>query len=150
MMDLPKQVTITEVSPRDGLQNESVFVPTDIKIEFIQLLTQAGFPIIEATSFVNPKKIPALADGDAVMKAFPSNASTIYSALVPNKQGLDNAMCANCKHVAVITTISETFAQKNMHCHIEESLQRVSEILTTAQKNNISVRAYISCAMGCP
>lgn len=149
-MILPKKVTLTEVSPRDGLQNEKVFVPTEIKIQFIQLLTDAGFPIIEATSFVNPKKIPALADHDIVMKTFTSNAKTKYAALIPNTQGLQNAIAAGCHHIAVITAASETFAQKNMNCSIDESLARIQAILDIAKPNNIFVRAYISCALGCP
>ena len=85
-MLLPKKVLIAEVSPRDGLQNEEVIIPTDIKIQFIELLTQAGFPIIEATAFVNPKKIPALADHEAILKNFHSTKKTKYSALIPNAQ----------------------------------------------------------------
>lgn len=149
-MHLPKQVIITEVSPRDGLQNESVFVSTESKIQFIALLSDAGFPMIEATSFVNPKKIPALADADAVMQHFSSTNKTHYSALVPNTQGLHNAIAANCKHIAVITAASETFAQKNMHCSIAESIQRIADIILVAKKNHITVRGYISCTMGCP
>lgn len=149
-MSLPKRVTLTEVSPRDGLQNETGFVATEDKIRFIELLTEAHFPIIEATSFVNPKKIPALADHDSVMKKFPSTAATQYSALVPNIQGLENAINCGCKHIAVFTAVSETFTQKNIHCSIEESLQRIADVIAIAKKNTVSIRAYISCTMGCP
>lgn len=149
-MTLPKKVIITEVSPRDGLQNESVFIPTDIKIQFIELLIQAGFPEIEITSFVNPKKIPALSDHNEVMKTFSSRTPPKFIALIPNLQGLQNAIAAGCQHISVITAVSETFAQKNMHCSIDESLQRIQKILEVTKSKNISVRACISCAMGCP
>lgn len=150
MIILPQKVILTEVSPRDGLQNESTFVPTDIKIQFIELLTHAGFSIIETTSFVNSKKIPALADSDDVMRHFTSTQKTHYSALIPNTQGLQNAINAGCKHIAVITAISETFAQKNMHCSIAESVQRIADIIKTAKARRLTVRGYISCTMGCP
>ena len=149
-MNYPKTVTLTEVSPRDGLQNEKIIVPTEIKIQFIELLSQAGFPIIETTSFVNPKKIPALADHETVMKHFRSDSKIKYTALIPNVQGLENAIQSGCKHIAVITAVSETFAQKNMNCSIEESVHRIEEILTIAKTKNITVRGYISCTLGCP
>ncbi len=149
-MNYPKKVTLTEVSPRDGLQNEKVFVPTDIKIQFIELLAQAGFPIIEATSFVNPKKIPMLADHADVFKSLKSHKNMVYSALIPNLQGLENAMQLGCTHITVITAASETFAQKNMDCTIAESLQRIETILKIAKTKNIFVRVDISCTLGCP
>ena len=150
MISLPATVTLTEVGPRDGLQNEAGFVSTDHKIRFIELLTAAGFPIIETTSFVNPKKIPALSDHEIVMKHFTANKNTQYSALVPNLQGLENAIRCGCKYIAVFTTISETFSQKNTHCSVEESLSRITEIIKKAKKHAIFVRGYISCVMGCP
>src|SRR3990167_1263419 len=128
-MSLPTKVIITEVSPRDGLQNEKKFIPTDIKIQFIELLSQAGFPIIEATAFVNPQKIPALADHTDVMKHFHSNTKTTYSALIPNVQGLHNAIESGCNAINVITAVSESFTQKNINCPIDESLQRIAEII---------------------
>lgn len=149
-MNLPKKVIITEVSPRDGLQNESVFIPTDIKIQFIELLTQAAFPEIEITSFVNPKKIPALADCTEVMQAFSTNTQSKYITLIPNLQGLQNTIASGCKHISVITTVSETFSQKNMNCSIDESLHRIQDIIQVAKPKQISIRAYISCTMGCP
>lgn len=149
-MVLPQKVIITEVAPRDGLQNESVFIPTDIKIQFIELLTKAGFPIIEATAFVNPKKIPALSDCETVMQHFPSNTHTKYTALIPNTQGLQKAIDNNCTDIAVLTAVSETFTQKNTHCSIDDSLQRIKDIIAIAKPNHISVRAYISCTLGCP
>lgn len=149
---MQQYITLTEVSPRDGLQNEKKFVPTDIKIKFIELLSRAHFPIIETTAFVNPKKIPALADHDEVMKHFSAKVSsnTIYSALVPNVFGLMNAIECGCKCIAVITAVSETFAQKNMGCSINESVDRITEILKITKPKKIPVRAYISCTLGCP
>lgn len=149
-MSFPKKAIITEVSPRDGLQNESTYISTEDKIHFIELLTQAHFPIIETTSFVNPKKIPALADHDTVMKHFPSTETTHYSALIPNAQGMQSAIDAGCKHIAVFTAISETFTQKNINCTVDESLERIANIITLAKQHNISIRGYISCTMGCP
>lgn len=148
-MNFPKQVIITEVSPRDGLQDEKKFVSTDHKIKFIHMLADAGLTHIEATSFVSPKRIPALADHTEVMRALnPTQAH--YSALVPNSQGLTAAMNAGCQHIAVFTTVSETFAQKNIHCSIEESLQHITKIIAAAKQKNISIRGYISCTLGCP
>lgn len=149
-MSFPKHVFITEVSPRDGLQNEKIFVPTEIKIQLIELLTQAGFPIIETTAFVNPQKIPALADHTAVMKNFQSTTQTKYMALIPNTQGLGNAIAAGCTNISVITAVSETFAQKNMGCSIDDSVQRIADILTITKPQRIPVRAYISCTLSCP
>ncbi len=149
-MDLPTKITLTEVSPRDGLQNEKVIIPTDIKIKFIELLTEAGFPIIEATSFVNPKKIPALADHETVMKKFPSTRKTKYMALIPNGQGLEKAIESGCSSIAVLTAVSETFTQKNINCSIDESLNRITEIIKIAKPNTIFIRGYISCVLGCP
>lgn len=149
-MTLPKKVIITEVSPRDGLQNESIFIPTEIKIQFIELLMQAGFPEIEITSFVNPKKIPALADNTTIAKTFSNHTQTKLISLIPNLIGLQNAIQANCKHISVITTVSETFAQKNMNCSIEESLNRIQEIIKITSVKKMAIRGYISCTMGCP
>lgn len=149
-MPLPTHVTLTEVGPRDGLQNESAFVSTQDKITFIELLTEAGFPIIETTSFVNPKKIPALADHDHVMRHFQTTQKTIYSAIIPNLQGLQNAIAAGCHYIGVLTAVSETFLQKNINCAIEESLERIQSIIVLAKQHNIYVKGYISCAMGCP
>lgn len=150
-LKFPKKVTLVEVSPRDGLQNEKVIIPTDIKIQFIQKLTEAGFPIIEATSFVNPKKIPALADHEEVFKHIAhTHTHTHYNALVPNLQGLEKAISLDCKNIGVLTAVSNTFLQKNVNCTIEESLSRIKDIITRAKPHSIFIRAYISCTLGCP
>lgn len=149
-MSLPHKVIITEVSPRDGLQDEKIFISTENKIKFIHLLADAGLSHIEATSFVSPKRISTLSDHNEVMHALSSDSRTQYSALVPNAKGLKNAMQAGCKHIAVLTTVSETFAQKNIHCSIEESIERITEIIVIAKLAKITIRGYISCTLGCP
>jgi len=141
---------ITEVSPRDGLQDEKKFVPTEVKLKFIQLLADAGLPIIEVTSFVSAKRIPALADHALLMQQLPKNAHARYSVLIPNLKGLQEALPYHCDYISVITAISETFAQKNMHCSIADSIERIREILAITKPKKIFVRAYISCALGCP
>ncbi len=149
-MLLPKFVHITEVGPRDGLQNEAVFVPTSTKIEFINQLAKTGLTLIEATSFVSPKSIPQLADGFEVYERIEKHSNLIYSALVPNEMGMERALAANVQKVCVFTAASETFTQKNIHCTIDESLKRFEKVILDAKQRNIPVRGYISCALGCP
>lgn len=147
---LPKQVIIHEVSPRDGLQNEKIIIPTDIKLAFIKQLAEAGLSRIEATSFVSPQKIPALADHAELMPKLISTEETHYFALIPNQQGLQGAITSGCKYIAVITAVSNTFSEKNMHCTIQKSIERIQAIIKIAKPKNIFIRAYISCALGCP
>lgn len=149
---LPKKVLITEVSPRDGLQNEPVFVPTDIKIDFINRLSQTGLPAIEVTSFVSPQWVPALSDHDIVMKNIIQKNHVKYTALIPNQIGLENAIKADCKNIAVFTAISDTFSKKNTNSSIAESLKNIEEMIayTKTLASPIFIRAYISCTLGCP
>lgn len=149
-MLLPKHVYLTEVGPRDGLQNETAFVPTSTKIEFINQLSQTGLKSIEATSFVSSKSIPQLADGLEVYQQITKPADIIYSALVPNDLGMEHALEAKVQKICVFTSASESFTQKNIHCSIAESLKRFETVLTTAKAHNIPVRGYISCVLGCP
>ncbi|KTC65573.1 hydroxymethylglutaryl-CoA lyase (plasmid) [Legionella adelaidensis] len=149
-MNYPQQVTIIEVGPRDGLQNESVFVPTEKKVEFINLLSCTGLKNIEVTSFVSPKAIPQLADGVEVYQKIKKEDAIHYSALVPNEQGMQRALEAQVKHIAVFTAASNTFNQRNINCTIAESLERIAPIVVKAKEKNIYVRAYISCVLGCP
>lgn len=149
-MRLPKHVKVVEVGPRDGLQNESRIIPADIKIEFIDLLSQTGLKVIECTSFVSPKWIPQLSDGDYVLRHIKKAPDIHYPVLIPNKTGFENALKAGAQEIAVFTAASESFCQKNTHCSLAESLDRCAEIIALAQKNNLFVRAYISCVMGCP
>lgn len=150
MTALPKEVTIVEVSPRDGLQNESMTVPTDIKIEYINALSETGLKIIETTSFVSPKWVPQMADHSDVMKNIARKKGVKYPVLVPNEKGLELAFKSNCKDIAVFTAASETFSQKNTNCSIKESLDRIKKIISLAKRENISVRGYVSCVLGCP
>ncbi len=143
-------VKIVEVSPRDGLQNETKIIPTPVKIEFINQLSATGLSVIETTSFVSPKWIPQLADHAEVFQAIQKNPQVSYPVLVPNMQGFANALAVGVKEIAVFTTPSEKFSQKNTHCSVAESLMKIADITAAAAKNNIPVRAYISCVLGCP
>ncbi|MGK2944249.1 MAG: hydroxymethylglutaryl-CoA lyase [Desulfuromonadales bacterium] len=149
-MNLPKQVKIVEVGPRDGLQNEVAIMPTAVKIEFIDLLTAAGLPSIEATSFVSPKWVPQMADNASVMVGIKQRAGVSYPVLTPNLTGLDAAVTAGAKEVAVFGAASESFSQKNINCSIEASLSRFEELVTSAHRQGLKVRGYVSCALGCP
>lgn len=143
-------VTLVEVGPRDGLQNEKTIIPAAIKVELIQRLKACGLPVIEATSFVSPKWIPQLADASDVMAALDLSPPTRYPVLVPNLQGLERAVQAGAREVAVFAAASETFSQKNINCSIAESLERMRPVITEANAKNIQVRGYISCVLGCP
>ncbi len=147
---LPKAVKIVEVGPRDGLQNESAFVATPIKIELIERLAAAGCRHIEATSFVSPQKIPQLADAAEVMRAIRRAPDVTYSALTPNLKGFEAAMDAGANEIAVFATASETFSRENINCSIEESLTRFEPVLDAAKRAGVRTRAYVSCALGCP
>ncbi len=149
-MKLPARVTLVEVGPRDGLQNEPSPIPTDIKIDLIKRLAGAGLATIEATSFVSPKKIPQLADHTEVIRGLNLPASIQLPALVPNVKGFNNAVDAGVKHIAVFASVSETFSQRNIHCSIEESFVRFTEVIALAKQHHIPVRGYLSCVFGCP
>ena len=149
-MLLPKHVHLTEVGPRDGLQNEAAFLSTATKIEFINQLSQTGLKSIEATSFVSSKSIPQLSDGVEVYQQIIKHPDVVYSALVPNELGMEHALDANIQKICVFTAASESFTQKNIHCSIEESLERFKTVLIAAKAHNIPVRGYISCVLGCP
>ncbi len=147
---LPARIEIVEVGARDGLQNEPDLVPTEVKLELLRRLADAGLKRIEATAFVSPQRIPQMADHDAVMRAAPRRAGVRYSALVPNLRGFEGAMAAGCQEVAVFAAASETFSQRNIHCSIAESLQRFEPVLRAARQRDIPVRGYVSCVLGCP
>ena len=149
-MNLPKQVTLVEVGPRDGLQNEVVVVPTSTKLEFIQLLADAGLPIIESTSFVSPKWVPQMADHADVIKSIQRKPGVRYPALVPNVHGMELAIAAGIQEISVFTATSETFSKKNANCSLPESMQRIAEVIALAKKQHIPVRGYISCVIACP
>ena len=143
-------ITLIEVGPRDGLQNEPLFVPTETKIAFINLLSQTGLENIEVTSFVSSKAIPQLADNQFVFNAITKHPSIHYSALIPNEQGMNMAIASGVKHIAIFTAASEQFNQRNIQCSIQESIERFKPVIKAAKANHISVRGYISCVLGCP
>ena len=149
-MKNPHEVSLIEVGPRDGLQNERAFVDTSLKIQFINQLSKSGLRHIEATSFVSPKAIPQLADNQQVMQNIIQSENVIYSALVPNEKGMQQAIESNLKHIAIFTAASESFNQRNINCSIIESIERFRPVLQLAKDNQITVRAYISCVLGCP
>lgn len=149
-MDYPQRVTIIEVGPRDGLQNEPAFVSSKHKIELINALSQTGLEYIEVTSFVSAKAIPQLADHEEVFRAIKKIPSIHYSALVPNERGMHKALENGVKAIAVFTAASEAFNQRNINCSIDESIERFKPVIRLAKEQNVSVRAYISCALGCP
>lgn len=152
-MHLPN-IKLVEVGPRDGLQNESLSIPTRVKLVFIQHLIASGLKHIEVTSFVSPKWVPQLADHKDIMEELLKHPDWInsidFSALVPNQMGFETALSAGCNHIAVFTAASESFCQKNINCSIAESFERFEPIMRTAQMRNIRVRGYISCAIACP
>lgn len=149
-MLLPQKVKIVEVGPRDGLQNESQVLALPDKIALIEKLSQTGLTNIEATSFVAKKWIPQLGDAIDVMQGLKRTPGVNYSALVPNLQGFERALEVQMPEIAVFTAASEAFTLKNINCTIEESLQRFEEVLKKSKENNIKVRGYVSCALGCP
>ncbi len=149
-MPLPTRVKIVEVGPRDGLQNEKQLVPTEIKIELIERLADAGVRVIEATSFVSPKWVPQMGDNTAVLKGIKRHPQTRYTALTPNLQGFDGAVQAGADEVAIFGAASESFSRKNINCSIAESLKRFEPVVSAASALEIPVRGYVSCVVGCP
>ncbi|XDC52296.1 hypothetical protein R6Z07M_003478 [Ovis aries] len=146
----PKRVKIVEVAPRDGLQNEKNIVPTPVKIKLIDMLSEAGLPVVEATSFVSPKWVPQMADHAEVLKGIQKFPGVNYPVLTPNFKGFQAAVAAGAKEVAIFGAASELFTKKNINCSVDESLQRFDEILKAARAAGISVRGYVSCVLGCP
>jgi hydroxymethylglutaryl-CoA lyase len=149
-VNLPKKVTIYEVGPRDGLQNEARQVPTADKIRFIDALVASGIRDIEITSFVSPKWIPQLADAPEVARGVARPPGVRMSALVPNRRGLDTALAAGMKEIAVFLSASETHNKKNVNKTIPETLAAFEEIVPVARAANVQVRAYLSTCFGCP
>ncbi|CAD5114659.1 DgyrCDS3709 [Dimorphilus gyrociliatus] len=146
----PSFVKVVEVGPRDGLQNEKEIIPTEVKVEFINKLSSSGLSVIECTSFVSPKWVPQMADHNDVMKKISRNKSVKYTVLTPNKQGYISAKAVNSDEVAVFGTASESFSRKNINCSIDESLKRFTDVVDSAKSDNIPVRGYVSCVVGCP
>jgi hydroxymethylglutaryl-CoA lyase len=149
-MSLPREVRIVDVAPRDGLQNEATSVPTGVKIALIERLADAGLPAIETTAFVSPKWVPQMADAAAVMAGIRKRRGIDYPVLVPNLQGLEAAIAAGAREIAVFGAASETFSRRNINCSIGESLERFRPVVKAARARGLRVRGYISCAAGCP
>ncbi|WP_331350975.1 hydroxymethylglutaryl-CoA lyase [Cellvibrio sp. UBA7671] len=149
-MNLPKKVRIVEVGPRDGLQNEKQAIPTFAKIQLIENLVDAGLTYIEAGSFVNPKWVPQMADSGDVFAGIARKPGVTYAALTPNLQGYERALAVNANEVAIFAAASEAFSQKNINCSISESIQRFETLINAAKAQQIPVRGYISCVVGCP
>jgi hydroxymethylglutaryl-CoA lyase len=149
-MALPSKVKIVEVGPRDGLQNESKKVSTKTKIELIRRLGECGLKSIEATAFVSPKWVPQMADAAKVMAGIERLPDVGYPVLAPNLKGLEAAIEAGAKEVAVFGAASEAFSQKNINCSIAESLERFRPMMAMAKEAEVKVRGYVSCVLGCP
>jgi hydroxymethylglutaryl-CoA lyase len=149
-MGIPQKARIVEVGPRDGLQNEKQTVPTETKIEFIRRLADAGLTTIEATAFVSPRWVPQMADHAEVLRALKQGQGITYPVLIPNLRGFEEAVAAGATEVAVFAAASETFSQRNINCSIAESLERFEPIFAAARAENVAVRGYVSCVLGCP
>jgi hydroxymethylglutaryl-CoA lyase len=150
MTRLPEKVTLVEVGPRDGLQNEPDTIPLSAKLQLIDDLAAAGHTVIEAGSFVNPKWVPQMADSEAVFQGLQRRPGVRYTALTPNLKGLERALAAGADEVAVFGAASEAFSQKNINCSIAESLARFEDVMRLAAERGVPVRGYISCVLGCP
>ncbi|MCM8746793.1 hydroxymethylglutaryl-CoA lyase [Thermomicrobium sp. CFH 73360] len=143
-------VKVIEVGPRDGLQNEPLPVPTEVKVAFIDALSEAGFPIIECTSFVSPAAVPQLADAEEVMRRIRRRAGTRYLVLVPNERGLERALAVGCDAVALFAAATEAFSQANLRASIADTLARYATVTVRAQAAGCWVRGYVSVAFHCP
>lgn len=147
---MPETVTLYEMGPRDGLQNEASLIDTAVKIRLVDQLSDCGFSHIEVTSFVSPKWVPQMADAAAVLEGIHRKPGVSYAALTPNLQGFERAIEAAADEVAVFASASEGFSQKNINCSIAESLERFRPVLHNARTAMIPVRGYVSCITDCP
>jgi hydroxymethylglutaryl-CoA lyase len=147
---LPTSVTIHEVGPRDGLQNESAIVPVEVKAEFIGRLADAGVRIIEATSFVRPEWVPQLADAEELLAAIERHDGVRYPVLVPNTRGLDRALALGVRDIAIFGSATETFARRNLNRTVAESIDMFAPVVERARDNGCDVRAYVSMCFGDP
>jgi hydroxymethylglutaryl-CoA lyase len=145
-----ESVRIVEVGPRDGLQNEKVTIPTEVKVNFITALSDAGLRTIEAGAFVSPKWVPQMADTAEVYRDIPKDPGVDYPVLVPNAKGLDRALEAGVRSIAIFTAASETFNKRNINMTIDESFQNFAAIVPRALGEGMKVRGYVSCSFGCP
>lgn len=149
-MRLPSRVRMVEVGPRDGLQNEPETVPVDVRAELIRRLADTGLSVVEAGSFVSPKWVPQMADTDKVLAAVGERSGVSFPVLVPNMKGLEAAIMAGAREIAIFGAASETFSRKNINCSIAESLDRFRPVVEAATAKGLRVRGYVSCVLGCP
>lgn len=149
-MKIPTSVKIVEVGPRDGLQNEAKTVPVGIKIILIEKLVDAGLPVVESGAFVSSKWVPQMATSSEVFSGVEKRTGVSYPMLVPNMKGLEAALDAGVEEISGFAATSETFSQKNTNCTIEESLERLRQVAEKALSENLKIRGYISCVLGCP
>ena len=149
-MQIPSSVSLVEVGPRDGLQNEARAIDAASKAALVDGLAGTGLRRIETGSFVNPRWVPQMADSESVFAAITRTPGTRYAALTPNVQGLERALAAGADEVAIFAAATEAFSQKNINCSIAESLQRFEAVIQAAQAHALPVRGYVSCVLGCP
>ncbi|MGO8916911.1 MAG: hydroxymethylglutaryl-CoA lyase [Stellaceae bacterium] len=149
-MQVPKQVRMVEVGPRDGLQNEAQIVPAATKIALIEQLADAGLGVVEAGSFVSPKWIPQMADTAEVLARLRRKPGVSYPVLVPNMKGFAAALAAGVEEIAIFAAASESFSQRNINCSIAESLARFAPVAEAARRHGLRLRGYISCVVDCP
>ena len=149
-MAIPKKVSIYEVGPRDGLQNEKKIIPTNIKVKLINKLSECNFKNIEVGSFVSPRWVPQMADSNKVLERIKKKQGIKYPVLTPNLKGFQDAIKNKVDTICVFVTASEKFSMKNTNCTVKEALKRVEEIVNEAKKYKLKVRGYISCVLGCP
>ncbi|MCE6999382.1 hydroxymethylglutaryl-CoA lyase [Saccharothrix sp. S26] len=147
---LPDRVTIWEVGPRDGLQNESEVVPVGVKLEFLDRLADAGGTVLEATSFVHPKWVPQLADAEELLAGLVKRPGVSYPVLVPNERGLERALRAGVDHVAIFASATETFARRNLNRSLDEQFAMFDPVVSRAKAEGLAVRGYVSMCFGDP
>ena len=147
---LPKRVTIVEVGPRDGLQNEAASMSVEDRIVFCDALIEAGLPVVEVGAFVSPKWVPQMAGCDQILRRVASRPGTKRPVLVPNRKGFERARAAGAREIAVFTAASETFNHQNINASIDESFARFAAFVPEARREGIWVRGYVSTCFGCP
>lgn len=147
---LPERVTVYEVGPRDGLQNEAPVVPVEVKVELVERLVAAGLRVVETTSFVRPGRVPQLADAEDLLARLTPVPGVRYPALVPNERGLDRALAAGVREIAVFGSATETFAGRNLGRTVAESLEMFAPVVARAREAGLRVRAYLSMCFGDP
>ncbi len=149
-MALPERVTVVEVGPRDGLQNESRKVPVETRVELIDRLSRSGLPVVEAGAFVSPKWVPQMAESNVVLARIERRPGVRYPVLAPNMKGYEAARAAGASEVAIFGAASETFSRKNINCSIDESFERFAPVAEAAARDGVRLRGYLSCVLGCP